>query len=67
MTNEPRYSVIRYHKNDGARKVMQTGLTLAEAQEHCNDPESSSRTATTSEAEHYTDHHGPWFDGYVEE
>lgn len=47
-----KYKIIRSyapHKNKSP-KVIETGLTLKEAQEHCNDP-------NTREA-------GEWFDGY---
>ena len=30
------YSIIRFYKDDRPRKIMETGLTLAEAQNHCN-------------------------------
>ena len=45
------YKIIRY-RWEGKNKVMRRGLTLEEAQEHCNDE------AT---------HGDGWFDGYVEE
>jgi hypothetical protein len=41
-----------------------TGLSLQEAQEHCQDPETNSRTATSVEAQALTDNFGPWFDAY---
>ena len=61
------YSVIRYyaaekHKN----KVIKTGLTRDEAKEHCNDKESSSRTATSPESLDHTERYGYWFDGFIE-
>ncbi len=57
------YKIIRHHFQS-ENEVTQTGLTLEEAQEHCNDPETSSRTC--SEATTATDP-GQWFDGYTEE
>jgi len=42
-------------------------LTLEEAREHCNDPESSSKTATSPEAKERTEIYGPWFDGFEKE
>lgn len=63
-----RYSVMRFfadqHKE---RETIKTGLTLEEAQEHCEDPETSSRTCKSEEALERTRKHGPWFDGYNEE
>jgi len=60
------YSIVR-HFQEGDREVIATGLTLGEAQEHCNDPETSSRTATESEGVALTEARGAWFDGYTEE
>jgi hypothetical protein len=45
------YSIVRFNF-EGENEVIQTGLTLEEAQEHCN----------------REDTHGDgWFDGYREE
>ena len=62
------YQIIRFYFA-GERRVIQTGLTREEAQEHCNDPETSSRTCSTetSEAELAETGHGTWFDGFEEE
>lgn len=62
------YKIIR-HFQDAENKTIKRGLTLEEAQEHCRDPETSSRTCTNT---HVTKHHsnanrGAWFDGYEEE
>ena len=47
------YKIIRFHKDIAkSGQVVATGLTLEEAQDHCNDP------ATSGE---------DWFDGYEEE
>jgi hypothetical protein len=56
-----------YQSDDYASEVIEEGLTLDEAQEHCRDPETSSSTATSDEAQALTDERGPWFDGYDEE
>lgn len=48
---EPTYSIVRF-RFDAPREVIETGLTLEEAQEHCN----------------REDTHGDgWFDGYTRE
>lgn len=60
------YCVIRMFF-DGRRRVIAKGLTLEQAQEHCNNLETSSRTCTTSKCKAYTRRHGAWFDGYDEE
>jgi len=45
------YKIIRF-RFKGSNRVMQRGLTLKEAEEHCNDPSTSG---------------DGWFDGYEEE
>ena len=62
------YKIVRYHMDSKIDNVViDRRLTLEEAQKHCQDPETSSKTATGSEALSYTKMHGPWFDGYTEE
>lgn len=62
------YKIVRYFANINIeQQIVEEGLTLEEAQEHCNDPESSSRTCTTEDGELLTHTYGPWFDGYTEE
>ncbi len=46
------YRIVRYHFK-GRHEIIKTGLTLAEAQEHCRKPE--------------TREDGKWFDGYEKE
>lgn len=59
------YRVVRfYFERPGYRRTILSGLTLAEAQAHCNDPETSSSTATGAAARRRTRQMGPWFDGY---
>lgn len=59
------YKIVRMYMNGSTRKrTLDTGLTLEEAQEHCKDPETSSRTCTTSAGKARTRKLGPWFDGY---
>lgn len=60
------YQVSRfYFDDDTPTRVIATGLTLEQAQAHCRDPETSSRTA--SEETLADELPGPWFDGYDEE
>lgn len=50
------YKIVRFYRDSehpDHRKVIKTGLTLEEAQEHCRDEE--------------THEPGVWFDGYEEE
>jgi hypothetical protein len=60
------YKIVRgYFK--GGRRTIETGLTLEEAQAHCKNPETSSKTATSAAAKRRTAQKGPWFDGYEKE
>lgn len=47
------YMILRFYQERGrSADVIETGLTFEEAEEHCNDPDTS----------------GPgWFDGYTKE
>lgn len=59
------YRIVRmYFNDDQPSREIDNGLTLEEAQAHCRDPETSSRTCSdgAEEAER-----GPWFDGFEEE
>ena len=61
------YKVIRFYFNRPSRgRTIIPRCTLAEARAHCQDPESSSSTATGSAAKARTRRMGPWFDGYNE-
>lgn len=51
------YKIIRF-RLDGHPRVMHTGLSLAEAQEHCK-KESTHKIDTNGEVK--------WFDGYIRE
>jgi len=56
MGEESSYSIVRFYADENHpdnRKVIKTGLTLKEAQAHCNLPESHEP--------------GIWFDGYMTE
>lgn len=62
------YRIVRMYQNAYIpSRVVKRGLTLEEAQAHCRDPETSSRTATGYDAQRITMAYGPWFDGYEEE
>lgn len=64
---ETTYKIVRFFFEDHPSQVIVKGLTLDQAQAHCNDPETSSRTATSPEAVDRTRRMGPWFDGYTDE
>lgn len=62
------YKIVRRYEQAGfRRRTIATGLTLAEAQAHCSDPETSSRTCTNSTGRARTRRLGAWFDGYDRE
>lgn len=63
------YQVLRFYQDAPLlnREVIATGLTLEQAQAHCQSPETSSATATSDVAQQRTKAHGAWFDGYEEE
>jgi len=62
------YKIVRmFFDDDFPTQVIETGLTLEEAQAHCSDPETSSSTCTNDEGLKLTDVCGKWFDGYSEE
>ena len=62
------YKIVRnYFDQSMEKETLQTGLTLAEARKHCEDPETSSKTCKTAENVRHTEDFGPWFDGYYEE
>lgn len=59
------YRIVRHYFNGSRKRTIMTGLTLAEAQAHCSNPETSSTTCTTSAAKRITRRSGEWFDGYT--
>lgn len=64
MWDSGRYKIVRYYYRSRNRRTIDRGLTLEEAQAHCKNPETSSKTATSSAAKAVTRRQGPWFDGY---
>lgn len=57
---ETTYQVMRLCFDESSpdhRRVIASGLTLAEAQAHCNDPSTQGTDANGN----------PWFDGYYED
>ena len=60
------YKIVRMYFR-GGKRVLARGLTLEEAQAHCQDPETSSKTATSAAARRRTAQRGAWFDGYSED
>ena len=57
------YRIVRFFHGH-PKQTVRAKCTLEEAQRHCNDPESSSRTCTAATGKRLTREHGMWFDGY---
>lgn len=60
------YTIVRRFYR-GHREVIAEGVTLEEAQAHCQDPETSSSTCTGQYGKALTELSGPWFDCYTKE
>jgi hypothetical protein len=61
------YKIVRmYFDRNIPKRTIETGLTLEQAQAHCSNPETSSRTCTKSAGKRRTARLGAWFDGYEE-
>lgn len=61
------YKIVRQFYRDRKSRTIKSGLTLEQAQAHCQDPETSSKSATGAKARKRTERFGPWFDGYEAE
>lgn len=64
---EKSYKIVRRYFEGKRRRTILKGLTLEEAQKHCSDPETSSRTCAKAANVRRTKTHGAWFDGYEAE
>jgi hypothetical protein len=62
-----KYKIVRMYFKDRPKRTIKTGLTLAQAQAHCADPETSSSTCVKAAGKRRTRLCGPWFDGYSEQ
>lgn len=61
------YKIVRKYFEGHPSKTLYTGLSLEEAQAHCSDPETSSRTCTSAKGRRRTKAKGPWFDCFYKE
>ena len=61
------YKIVRMYESGKRSQVLARGMTLAEAQEWCRDPETSSSTAQSRQAKRRTAYSGRWFDGFTKE
>ena len=64
---EPLYQIVRCYLDRGTERVIKKNLTLEEAQAHCRDPETRSKTATSAEARERTRQVGAWVDRFDEQ
>ena len=55
MRSVNRYLIRRFYQDGRASVIVETGLTLEEAQAHCNDPSTKGGDSSEGTA---------WFDGY---
>jgi len=60
-----KYKIVRMYAERPGWDVIVRNLTLEGARAYCNDPETSSRTATSDVAKERTAKVGAWFDGYT--
>lgn len=67
MTYKIVRNYFRTHYLSRPKTTIRRGLTLEEAQAHCRNPETSSRTCKLLRNVRRTERLGPWFDGYTEE
>lgn len=59
------YNIVRhYFRGEVRKRIIARGYTLAEAQAHCRDPETSSATCTSAAGRRLAERCGRWFDGY---
>lgn len=66
--DKPTYKIVRMYLDARPhRRTIWRGLSLEDARRHCSDPESSSRTCTTTSGTNRTRKLGAWFDGYERE
>lgn len=60
-----RYKIFRCFLG-GRKRFIKYVPTLELAQEHCCNPETSSKTCTSAAGKRRTRRCGPWFDAYTE-
>jgi hypothetical protein len=63
MNEDQLYTIVRYYQR-GFTRVVRRGVTLQDAQAHCNDRETASNTCTSASGKRRTAKYGPWFDGF---
>jgi hypothetical protein len=62
------YKIVRYFQDPNvSNRTIAHGLSLEQAQIHCKDPESSSKTCQKPHNRARTRKLGEWFDGFKKE
>lgn len=62
------YKIVRYYRDLSVpNETIMTGLYREQAEDHVNNPEASSATATSSLAKELTALKGEWFEGFTAE
>lgn len=61
------YKIKRFYQGGYETEVIETGLSYQDAKDHCDDPETSSKTATNAAGVALTRERGGWFDGFEAE
>lgn len=67
MQEHATYRIVRFYFRGIPSRTIKRGLTLEQAQAHCQDPETSSSTCKGATGRRRTRQVGAWFDGYTEE
>ena len=66
-----KYKIVRSYfrqlSNGRYSRTIMTGLTLEQAKRHCQDPETSWKTCTSSKGRARTRRYGMWFDSFEAE
>lgn len=68
------YRIKRFYEDGRRPRIIRKGLTLEEAKKHCNDPETSSETASAprgcagneAKIKQWHERKKHWFDGFEE-
>lgn len=69
------YKIVRFYQDDRRPRVIKRGLTESQAKQHCNDPETSSHTASRPAGcngdqaliDSWNSKLKHWFDGFAKE
>lgn len=60
------YRIVRFF-SCGSKRTIKSGLSLKEAQDYCQNPETCSKTCKSATGRKRTRLKGEWFDGYYKE